>query len=233
MSVKRTKMREPLGAPAAHRQPSDRWPVISDAEIQAITIEESGEQLVDLREYPVATAAEHPRARSKAATKLWCRKRVAERLVAANRELPTGLRLLVVECHRPLELQRRYWEEDLTALRARHPAWSNRRLMRENAKFVAPPWITPPHSTGGAVDLVLTDHSGVELDLGSELNADGPLMATAAKVPNRAAERRRTLVEAMEAAGFVNYPYEWWHFSFGDRYWAYISGTRVAPYGGI
>jgi D-alanyl-D-alanine dipeptidase len=24
----------------------------------------------------------------------------------------------------------------------------------------------------------------------------------------------------MESTGFVNYGYEWWHYSYGDRYWA-------------
>ena len=34
----------------------------------------------------------------------------------------------------------------------------------------------------------------------------------------------------MTGAGFVNYPTEWWHWSYGDRYWALQSGQRVARY---
>jgi D-alanyl-D-alanine dipeptidase len=59
-------------------------------------------------------------------------------------------------------------------------------------------------------------------------------MATlAAGLPTEAAELRRALLEAMTGAGFVNYPYEWWHYSFGDRYWAYVTGAQEAIYGGI
>jgi D-alanyl-D-alanine dipeptidase len=29
----------------------------------------------------------------------------------------------------------------------------------------------------------------------------------------------------------VNYPTEWWHWSFGDRYWAYVTGTGRSHYG--
>jgi zinc D-Ala-D-Ala dipeptidase len=29
----------------------------------------------------------------------------------------------------------------------------------------------------------------------------------------------------------VNYPTEWWHWSYGDRYWAYQSGARAARFG--
>jgi D-alanyl-D-alanine dipeptidase len=212
----------------------DDPPVISDPRVVGIPIVECGESLVDLTGFPVLATADHPRARSEAETKLWCRRSVAESLVEADRSLGGELRIREVESHRPLRLQRTYWETDLGALRARHPGWSDEDLERENAKFVAPPWITPPHSTGGAVDLVLADRRGRELDLGSQLNEAGPRMATlAAGLPKEAVGLRRALLEAMTSAGFVNYPYEWWHFSYGDRYWAYVTGAQEAIYGGF
>lgn len=59
----------------------------------------------------------------------------------------------------------------------------------------------PPHSTGGAVDVALV-HDG----------------RTAAPVTNAARRHRDILASAMDAAGFINYPAEWWHWSYGDRY---------------
>lgn len=209
-------------------------PVISDARILRIPIVECGESLVDLTTFPVLSTPAHPRARSQAKTKLWCRRTVAERLVEADRALAGHFRILVVESHRPLSLQRTYWEADFAVLRARHPNWPDEDLERENAKFVAPPWITPPHSTGGAIDVVLADAAGREVDLGSQLNEEGPRMATLAPhLPREVANRRRALLQAMVAAGFVNYPYEWWHYSYGDRYWAYVTGAREAIYAGL
>ncbi len=35
----------------------------------------------------------------------------------------------------------------------------------------------------------------------------------------------------LTAAGLVNYPTEWWHWSFGDRYWALATGKAAALYG--
>jgi D-alanyl-D-alanine dipeptidase len=35
----------------------------------------------------------------------------------------------------------------------------------------------------------------------------------------------------MSTAGFLNYPTEWWHFSYGDRYWALDTGEQTAIYG--
>jgi D-alanyl-D-alanine dipeptidase len=56
---------------------------------------------------------------------------VAERLVAADAALPDGVSLLVLECHRPLELQRIFWDTDLAALKKRHPEWSDEKLSKE------------------------------------------------------------------------------------------------------
>jgi D-alanyl-D-alanine dipeptidase len=206
--------------------------LISDPRVLAVPIREGGEPLVDLREYPVLTDAENPRVKSTAETRLHCRQGVAERLVAANRALPGGARLLAVECHRPLAIQEHYWRVDLADLQEKHPDWPEERLLEENARFVAPPWIIPPHSTGGAVDLLLVDAEGRDLDMGSSLNEEGPLMRTGAQgIPPEAKENRRALLRAMESAGFVNYPHEWWHFSYGDRYWAYSTGAPAAVYG--
>jgi hypothetical protein len=45
-------------------------------------------------------------------------------------------------------------------MRHQYPDWNDQQVAAEAAKFVAPPWITPPHCTGGAVDLVLIDDKG-------------------------------------------------------------------------
>jgi D-alanyl-D-alanine dipeptidase len=40
------------------------------------------------------------------------------------------------------------------------------------------------------------------------------------------------LVTAMTSVGFVNYAHEWWHYSYGDRYWAYATDS-AAIYDGL
>jgi D-alanyl-D-alanine dipeptidase len=44
-------------------------------------------------------------------------------------------------------------------------------------------------------------------------------------------KNRRILSDAMQKAGFANYPAEWWHFSYGDRLWAAYSGRKLCAYG--
>jgi D-alanyl-D-alanine dipeptidase len=42
---------------------------------------------------------------------------------------------------------------------------------------------------------------------------------------------REILGKALSGAGLVNYPTEWWHWSYGDRYWALTTGAPAALYG--
>src|SRR5215210_3723404 len=206
--------------------------LVDDPGVLAVPIRECGEPMVDLCEYPLLDTTRHPKARSEAETRLHCREGVAQRLLRADSRLPERIRLLIVECHRPLELQDAYWEDQLESLRELHPDWPEDKHATENAKFVAPPEIVPPHSTRGAVDLVMVDADGEELDMGSALNEKGPLMPTYARGLDQEARQNRLLfLEAMESSGFVNYPLEWWHFSYGDRYWAYAKGEPAAIYG--
>ena len=121
-------------------------------------------------------------------------------------------------------------------LAARHPEWTPPRLHRATAKYVSPDDVAP-HSTGGAVDLALCTADGVELDLGTAMDAspeDSAKPASPTPPGGRPTSRhRRILVAALGGAGLVNYPTEWWHWSFGDRYWALITGAPRARYGPV
>ena len=45
-------------------------------------------------------------------------------------------------------------------------------------------------------------------------------------------ENRRMLYHVMNGAGFTNLPSEWWHFDYGDRFWAFYR-KKPAVYGGV
>ncbi|MGO4421161.1 M15 family metallopeptidase, partial [Streptomyces sp. MCAF7] len=103
------------------------------------------------------------------------------------------------------------------------------------SRYVSPPEIAP-HSAGAAVDLTLVTADGRELDMGTRVNAspeesDGACYTHADNIGPEARANRRMLGAALTAAGLVNYPTEWWHWSFGDRYWALATGADSALYG--
>ena len=103
------------------------------------------------------------------------------------------------------------------------------------SRYVSPPEIAP-HCAGAAVDLTLCTADGVELDLGTPVNASpeesgGACYTGHPGLPAAARRNRDLLGAALAGAGFVNYPTEWWHWSYGDRYWALATGAPAARYG--
>lgn len=212
----------------------DELVVISDPRVVAVPVVDNGEPLVDLRGFGVACRPDSHKATD---NDDWAhvRQGVAERLDAAQRMLPPATRFLVAEGYRPLSLQTRYYDEHLSGLRAKYPDWDDDRLARTAALHVAPPEAAA-HCTGGAIDLTLCDADGDELDMGTALNAtpaaSGNRCFTRHPAVTGAARANRTLfAHALFSQGFVNYPPEWWHWSYGDRYWAFSTGVGVASYG--
>ncbi|MEU0939608.1 MULTISPECIES: M15 family metallopeptidase [unclassified Embleya] len=207
--------------------------LMSDPRVAAIPVRDCAEALVDVRadgSLPVDL-----REAEGSAAFSFLRVGVLDRLIKAQTALPHGLRLLFVEGYRKPSLQRHYFEEYAAELRAANPDWSADRVHVAASRYVSPPEIAP-HSAGAAVDLTLVDPDGRELDLGTPMNAspeqsDGACYTGAANITATARANRDVLGAALTAAGLVNYPTEWWHWSYGDRYWALATGAEAALYG--
>ncbi|MFT3969814.1 MAG: M15 family metallopeptidase [Micropruina sp.] len=208
--------------------------LIGDPRVVAIEVRESSEPLVDLTRLPRLRI--DPRKADDTGGWHHARAGLAQRLASAAAALPSGVELLIVEAFRSPARQRGYWDGYRSELRAHYPGLTDPRLYHLATRWVAPPDVAP-HCTGGAVDLTLCDADGVELDLGSPLDATPEQSSggcfTAAQVPREAAANRAILVDALTDAGLVNYPTEWWHWSYGERYWAFSTGASHARYGPI
>jgi D-alanyl-D-alanine dipeptidase len=207
--------------------------LMSDPRVASIPVGEHSDALVDLRGrggFLVDGRKADPEG-----SYAHLRMGVVQRLEQAQFTLPDGLRLLIVEGFRPLALQRHYFEEYQDELRGLQPDLSAAELATLTSRYVSPPEIAP-HSSGAAVDLTLCDSDGEELDLGTRLNAspeesDGRCYTDAVCLSAEAQANRDLLAVTLSDAGLVNYPTEWWHWSYGDRYWALISGAPRALYG--
>jgi PhoPQ-activated pathogenicity-related protein/D-alanyl-D-alanine dipeptidase len=76
------------------------------------------------------------------------------------------------------------------------------------------------HCYGNTVDLVLIDKNGKELNHGVPFDYMGTKShdtATAKDIGEEAVKNRMILMTAMKKYGFVPYPLEYWHFSYGDK----------------
>lgn len=209
---------------------------ISDLAVLSIPIHDNSEAMVDLRD--CAEFVAHPYNSELPTDSLHVREALAHKLQAAQKNLNGEYKLMLVEGLRPLTLQTAYFNEYAGELRRVHPHWSELQLYTEASKYIAPPDITPPHSTGGAIDLTLCTPDGVELDMGAPLNSTPEETANAVfthtdTLSPEAKQHREILCHALNSVGLVNYPYEYWHWSYGDRYWAYVTNNPHAIYGPV
>jgi D-alanyl-D-alanine dipeptidase len=204
--------------------------------LRRVKIHECGEPLVDFLQLCEDLRLDPPRFTYRRETLL--RQGAAERLCEANAVLlRQNLRIQVIEGWRAPLIQRRMYRAVWRQFEALYPDRSPAGLKRIVNQFSAPmsPQVPPPHTTGGAMDLALTDLAGHPMDLHSPFDwRDHRGFAfDAAGLSDEARRNRDTLLEAMLSAGLTNYPSEYWHWSYGDQGWAYRGGHAVAIYGAI
>jgi D-alanyl-D-alanine dipeptidase len=210
--------------------------LISDSRVSSLPIQGIEEPWVDLAtDFPqLKCDANEPTVQKYSDNSFQVRREVARRLVQAQTTLPKGVFLEIKECYRPLWVQRKFWVSYSNFLKGKYPEMSLEQINDEAAKYIAPLHVAP-HSTGGAVDLVLVDDQGQPLDMGTSFNAspaktENRTFTNSKDISMKAQRNRQMLVQAMTEAGFVNYPTEWWHWSYGDQYWAYSFRKAEALY---
>lgn len=148
--------------------------------------------------------------------------------------LPQGWHFVVFEAYRPQAVQQKQWDEISMQLHLEHPQIDVKsdEFYTMCTRFIADPKIGSGHQSGAAIDVSLQDDKGALCDMGSPLN--GLCDAAETDYPDltpKAKENRHILKNALESVGFINYPSEWWHYSFGDRLWAKLTGSKIAIFG--
>jgi len=129
------------------------------------------------------------------------RTEAAEALVKVHKSLKKrGLGLKMFDCYRPRPYQQRLWDKV------------------PNPDYVTPPAKGSMHSRGAAVDLILVDAQGNELEMGTPYDFFGKEAHTDyLQHPKKVLNNRNTLKEAMLEQGFKGIRTEWWHFSYQKR----------------
>jgi zinc D-Ala-D-Ala dipeptidase len=218
--------------------------LLADPRIASIPIRDAGEPLVRLSASHgisvAATSLEPPLGVGGAAAHdayAHVREGLAVRLERAATRLPGGLRLHVVEGYRTPAAQRAYFEAYRRTLLLLDPHLAPEEGRVLTSRFVAPPEVAG-HPSGAAVDITLIDRHGRPLDMGTPIDATPEDSAGACYLDSPVIDadvraRRRVLAACLEGEGLVNYPTEWWHWSYGDRYWAFATGSGHANYGPI
>ena len=167
-----------------------------------------------------------------ATDKIYVRKTVAQMLLQATQNLPEGYKLKIYDAWRPPAVQKALFDNYYHTLCSapENAAKSNEELLKMALLFVSYPSEDPKtpfvHATGGAVDLTVVDENGEELDMGTAFDdfSDAAHTDYFENSPStHIRDNRRMLYHAMIRAGFTNFSSEWWHYDFGDRFWAALS----------
>lgn len=221
---------------------ADEVILITDPRVIAVPIIENHEALIDLKNQHVIMYGPSPEIPDNT-DYTHLRKTVYEKLVQAQKLLPAGLHFCLYEGYRSLHLQKMLFDNRYAKVKRLHPDWTHEQIFMETTRLVSPvvhldgtPNI-PPHSTGGAFDIYLLDQNNQPIAMGIHPkdwmdDNDGSISLTASKKISAEAQKNRHIMNAaLYAVGFANYTSEYWHWSYGDRYWAHQQGKSHAIYG--
>lgn len=216
--------------------------LISDPKVLAIPIKDLQEPMIDIRtkgDIMIGPSPEIP----DNTNYTFMRYTVYKKLKEAQTRLPSKYRFCLYEAYRSPELQKKLFEIHLTNIKNHYPNWSDDETFKEATKLFSPmtnpdgSQNIPPHSTGGAIDLYLVNMQGEPIDMGIHpkdwmQDIDGSLSLTGStNISAEAVKNREIMFQALSSVGFVNYPTEYWHWSYGDKYWALLKHNHYAIYG--
>lgn len=176
------------------------------------------------------------------------RQNVGKRLIVAAGYLPEGYKLKIFDAWRPPEAQTALYSKCRNQIRHLNPTDSEDEIDIKTKKIIPYPQkdnLFPyAHGTGGSLDVTVVDNFGKELNMGTDYlrtafdSFDNDLTQTAYYEMRECTQlkdllyqcNRRILYNSMIAAGFTNLPSKWWHYDFGNYFWAYYV-KNVALYG--
>jgi D-alanyl-D-alanine dipeptidase len=146
------------------------------------------------------------------------RKTVVEMLNKAQKRLPKGLKLQVVNGYRPISVQKSLFEQEMARCADKIPNQLERKRYVHKYSVAAPE--CAGHPTGGAVDVQITKN-GTPLDFGTAIWIFGRDTMSFSPFASKEAQGNRLLLRSvMLDVGFAPFNGEWWHFSYGDQEWA-------------
>lgn len=200
-----------------------------------VALDQTDDRFVDVAEYScgeIKVNMQYAKANIPSATKTaYVREGVAKRLMAAKKLLPDGYTFEIFDAWRPFDVQLSLFNGYKKQVLAEMQTASEAEINKKVSEFVSLPdktkTVSYVHSSGGAVDITLLDQNGNPLDMGTEFDDFSEKSYTAwyeqNDCDNIVKKNRRLLYNVLSSQGFTNFPAEWWHYDFGDAFWAFYT----------
>lgn len=145
-----------------------------------------------------------------------------------------GFSLKVESAYRSLDNQKNKFIKRYQSMKGSFPGKSKSELLKLANTYTAGIPILAAHTAGAAVDTTLLDKNGNFLDFGAPyMHGDIESVTDYPNFPKKVKENRKILKEGMEKFGFINYPFEYWHYSIGDVCAAYLTSQKYAKFGPV
>lgn len=159
-----------------------------------------------------------------------------EKLMIAQNNLPHGYHIKIWDAWRSFSLQEElfhvYYQQIVKNIGIENA--SDEEKINTVKKYVSIPrkleFEYPVHASGGAIDVTLADCNGKDIYMGTEFDEMVPAAQTDYYENSGDEEikmNRRILYHAMISADFTNLPSEWWHYDYGDRFWAFYKKKPI------
>jgi D-alanyl-D-alanine dipeptidase len=145
-----------------------------------------------------------------------------------------GFTLKIESAYRSLDKQQKLFIERYLSMKMSFPNKPNIQLLRLANTYTAGIPLLAAHTAGAAVDVLLLNKDGKLLDFGVQYPYGNIESITGyPNLSKKVKENRMLLKNGMEKYGFINYPFEYWHYSIGDVCATYLTNKKYAMYGPV
>ncbi len=210
---------------------SDYKKVVQLNDLLSVPAKDNGEELVLLDNNILKAEYKKKDMVELAGEGIWVRKDVADKLYSIQKTMDKRFQLYVVYGYRSPEIQKKYYTDRFAIIEDANPNLTKIEVTRLTHLDVADPDVAG-HPTGGAIDLTIWDRiDDREVDMGSAISQFGDIAYTEyPDISQTQKDNRLWLNKIMKDTGFAPFMGEWWHFSYGDKEWAYFYKKRSAIY---
>ena len=204
-----------------------------DSYLLKVPVKDNGEALVDLK---LLINKNGPSITLAIGQPVYLRRSVAQALLKAAKHFNNiGYGLKVESTYRSLAEQKIKFKRRYKLLKKQYPKLTKDEIIELAGTYTGAIPVLAAHTAGAAVDVLLIDlKTGDLIDFGVPYPHGGVEAHGDYRGFNKPiTQNRQVLRKGMEKFGFVNYPFEYWHFSIGDVCAAYLTGQREAIFAPI